>query len=371
MADNREDRIIKARILEPCLEVLESMARKQKGKGGGIGQFAEEKMGLEQQIENGDVVIPRVVVILGTRCTLRCRDCMNLMQYYDAPFDLEADDVLAGLEQFFSLVDVCMRVSLVGGEPFLYPALCRILTFVLKQPKVKSIELTTNGTIVPEEEVLKILAAPKIEVKISDYGNITDLSKLIAAFDKYQVRSECVTDVQWIDCGGCEPRNRTQDELEQLYMACGNGKMCKAVFRGKLFDCARAAHLQDLGYAPDLDVLDLYHCKKSEVFSFFTKRFARACDYCDDAMEEQRYIEPAVQMNGRHMHRSSHTLISRENYKDLLNARQYWEEQFYQSEEVVKELREWVRELTSAKEYFLQRIQTLEEQNARFMEGKK
>lgn len=34
MADSREDQIIRARILEPCLEVLESMARKQKGKGG-------------------------------------------------------------------------------------------------------------------------------------------------------------------------------------------------------------------------------------------------------------------------------------------------------------------------------------------------
>ena len=45
MADNREDRIIKARILEPCLEVLESMARKQKGKGGGYRTVCRGKDG--------------------------------------------------------------------------------------------------------------------------------------------------------------------------------------------------------------------------------------------------------------------------------------------------------------------------------------
>lgn len=319
-------------------------------------------------MQDGQVIIPRVTVILGTRCTLKCRDCINLMQHYDAPFDLEADDVIADMEQFFSLVDACMRVSLVGGEPFLYPALCRIVTYLLKHPKVRSIELTTNGTVIPGEELLRTLSDPKIEVKVSDYGNIAVLSKLIAVLDQHQVRSECDTDEIWIDCGGCEPRNRTRDELEQIYADCGNGKMCKAIFRGKLFDCARAAHLQDLGYAQDIDMLDIYHCSKSDVFSFFVKRFAKACDYCDDAIKDKRYLEPAVQANGRHMQRSSHTLVARKNYKDLLDAKQYWEQQFCNSEKVVNELREWVEELVSAKEYFLERIKALEEQNARFME---
>lgn len=360
-------KIIEERIISPCLEIIESTAREnddREGKKDYTEYLQQEKTKLSKRIwHQDDLVIPRFSLVLGTRCTLKCKDCANLMQYYDNPSDLEIENILKDLEQLFSMVDACICISVVGGEPLIYPDLDRVLRWLASNKKVMKIEITTNGTVIPDEKMLNIMADSKVKTIISDYGKINSMSKLVTALDQYGAASECYPDEKWIDLGGVEARNRTEDELKKIYMACRNGKMCKTLFKGRLFDCPRAAHLMDLGYADQIEFLDIYHCRKQDVMAFYTKNISHACDYCDLTVEHKKCIEPAVQMNGSHPGQSSHTLISRKKYEDILEAKKYWEQQFYNSEQVVKELREWIGELESAKEYYLQRIEELEKKS--------
>lgn len=362
-----ELRMIEERIISPCLEIIESTAREKDTKAGEkdyTGYLLQEKIKLTKRIRDcREMVVPRFSLVLGTKCTLKCKDCANLMQYYDKSSDLDIENILNDLKQLFSMVDVCTCVSVIGGEPMIYPDLDRVLEWLIDNKKVEKIEITTNGTVIPSDKLLNIMADSKIKVIISDYGRISLMAELVTALDQFGVLSECYPDEKWIDLGGVEPRKRKKEDLVKLYQACRSGKMCKTLFKGKLYDCPRAAHLMDLGYADQIEYLDIYHCSKEELLSFYIKNISYACDYCDLMAENKKYIEPAKQMNGRDFKRSSHTLILRKNYENVLEAKQYWERQFCNSEKMVKELREWIGELEASKEYFLKRIEELEKKH--------
>ena len=357
--------MIECRIIEPCMEFIENAERVgQVGSGKDYYEIISEKRKkLREKVLGGGMIVPHFTLVVGTRCTLRCKNCINLMQYYDGPYDLDVQDLISDLEQFLSLIDYCMCISLVGGEPFIYPHLGIVLDYLKDNDKIASIEITTNGTVVPDNELLTKMSDSKIRVVISDYGRLETMSKLAIIFDQYKIKSECASNQVWINGGECGKRNRTDFELEQLYMACRSARLCKTLFKGKLFDCPRAAHLMDLGYANDLEFLDIYNCKKEDLVSFYIKNAAKACNYCDFSVLEKEYVEPAVQMNGKHLDRSNYTIILRENYDDLIKAKQYWEQQFNNSQSVISELKGWVSELESAKEYFLGQIADLERQN--------
>lgn len=304
------------------------------------------------------------MVIVGTKCTLRCKDCSNLMQFYSKPYDLDIENVIMDLMQFFSIVDYCVCVNVVGGEPFIYPHLDMLLEYLIHNIKVGSIEITTNATKIPDKGVLELLKDTKVRVEVSDYGCIGRMAEFIKVMDKYQIKIHVSVDMKWIDCGNQESRNREQDLLEKLYMSCRSAKVCKSLFKGRVFDCPRAAHLMDLGYADDIAFLDIYNCSKEDILSFWLKGYTRACDYCDMSVQTKKYVEPAVQMNGSYLERSSCTLIPRNDYEEIWNANEWYKEQLSNYQRRVTELEAWINELQEAKNW-------LEEKYKSFMETNK
>ena len=258
-----------------------------------------------------------------------------------------------------------------GGEPFLYPHLNQLFDYLISNKKIGTIGIITNATIIPGEDTLLKMKDPKIKVLISDYGKITAAAKLCAQLDKYQIQSSYASCEKWIDCGDCKSRNRSQIQLEAIYNSCDSSKFCKALFKGKLFDCPQAAHLMDLQYADNIDYLNIFHAQKEDILSFFTKGFSAACNYCDFGCSDKRFIEPGIQMNHKLSERSSYTLISRKDYDNLIEAKEYWQQNYQNSEKTVMELQRWTKELEDAKAYFLNQITALEMQNNELKEQMK
>ena len=56
-------------------------------------------------------------VVITECCTLKCRNCSNLMQYYKTPANLDADEVISSLSRILKAVRV-ERLKILGGEPF-------------------------------------------------------------------------------------------------------------------------------------------------------------------------------------------------------------------------------------------------------------
>lgn len=88
------------------------------------------------------------------------------MQYYCKPYDLDKDCLKENLEELLKMIEHISIVRVLGGEPFLYPWLGEILELLIASPKVKVVGIPTNGTVIPKEDVLRVLQNPKVRLDI-------------------------------------------------------------------------------------------------------------------------------------------------------------------------------------------------------------
>ncbi len=65
----------------------------------------------------------RVEMPITSRCTLRCKDCANLIPFYANPADTDTDRIIKDIDDFLSNVDRVYRFAVMGGEAFLHPGL--------------------------------------------------------------------------------------------------------------------------------------------------------------------------------------------------------------------------------------------------------
>ena len=239
----------------------------------------------ESELETEDkLIIPRVVLELTTACTLKCKYCNNLMNLYAHPRHIELSALKNSVDAITEAADKVIILEMIGGEPFLYPELEEILQYVINKEKILSVEVTTNGTIVPKENVLRILRNEKVTVRVSIYPNSGRIVELKSAFDNSKVRYEALDELVWTDSGNAEKRNRSEHELRNRYWKCGPAYECKTILDGKLFSCARAASLYDLGIGRGeigfVDLSDSTDLKK-KIRDFMLRPYDMACDYCD------------------------------------------------------------------------------------------
>ena len=81
------------------------------------------------------------------RCSLKCKDCSNLMQYYVKPENSELDTMLQSIDKFVNIVDEIYELRVLGGDPFMSKDLHKVLDKLKTYEKVKKIVIYTNAKI--------------------------------------------------------------------------------------------------------------------------------------------------------------------------------------------------------------------------------
>lgn len=253
----------------------------------------------------GDVVITHCELVLTERCTLKCRDCANLMQYYERPEQMDIDELILTFHRFLQSVDGLVELRLLGGEPFLCTELDRVLKEFLPDGKIGCVTIYTNSTILPKAGVMESLKNEKVSVHLSDYGLVSGkLEELKKLFQDSGVKHYVHRYEQWSDFGGVEARNHTLDRRNYLYKTCVTAK-CHTFYRGKLYVCPRAAHGERLGafVNPADEIVDFtgeafqVEKKREEVRAWLKSRDSIiACEYCDGFSKQGAMIQAAVQM---------------------------------------------------------------------------
>lgn len=248
------------------------------------------------------VFFPQVEIALTTRCSLRCKDCSNLMQYYDKPYDIDLETNLKSIRNFLDNVDLVDRFILLGGEPFLYKEIGTVIKEILAYgDKVKRIWIYTNGTIVPTDEyVIKILKNEKIKIHISNYGELSRKKKeLVALLEGEKINYNLAEeDANWYSMGGLEKRGRSKKQLVDQFDRC-NG-YCNNIMKGKLCYCARSSGAVDLGIVKNEKFVDLLLGGIREKLAHFVYDYIdylETCDYCDKGTDEAFPIKKAIQMS--------------------------------------------------------------------------
>ena len=163
-----------------------------------------------------ELIMGHCEIVLTERCTLRCKDCANLIQYYKKPCDLDCDSIIQSFNQFLETIDTLLELRLLGGEPFLFSQLDRIIDAFIDNDKIKQITIYTNSTVLPTENVLKSLQRKKVSVHMSDYGKC---SRKIKELDEVLTQNKINHYIhhydKWSDLGALESRDYSDENKEK------------------------------------------------------------------------------------------------------------------------------------------------------------
>lgn len=228
-------------------------------------------------------------LVVTTKCTLKCKDCANLIPLYKNPYSIEFNVIKESLLILLENVESIEKFRILGGEPFLYDDLDKVINLTLKEDKIKKVEIVTNGTIYPQNmKLIETMINEKIKVVISDYGDLSkNKDKLLQMKKKYGINAELLKIDYWLDYSKIHCRNRSESDLQQQYTRCNH--QCMSLFNGVLYECPRCGHGMDLGIIEKKeneyinlleDNADNIGEKLIKTFSG-NKKFISACNYCD------------------------------------------------------------------------------------------
>lgn len=235
------------------------------------------------------IIISRMDLVVTTRCTLRCESCANLMQYYEKPQDVPLNIIYESMERLSEAVDKIERVYVLGGEPFLYKELPRVIDYLVKLDNIGKIIVVTNGTICSDrKDMWSILRNEKVVIRISNYGK---LSRCINSLEE-KCLQENVNYIRedkgfFYDTGNMKKRNRTDDELNKVFKDCST--QCRSLFMGEFHFCPKSAHGTDLGLVMkrESDYVNLIKGDSKDILREKIKNlinreeYVMACDHCD------------------------------------------------------------------------------------------
>lgn len=221
--------------------------------------------------------MPYLEIFVTTHCNLKCKYCSNLIPNIHSKQHIDFDKIKKSVEMLLSKIDYLYRVKIHGGEVLLHPQLCDIIDFFNGLSKIQSIRITTNGTIMPTDEILQRIANSKIVVQVSDYNlSNSKAIELIEKFKTFGVRYMYLKDQEWFDMGDCRCREANRNNECTI-------KRCTAFYNGKIYVCSRAAIMAQQGDIPDegIDVCLNEKELRGKIKKLYLGEYKIACLHCD------------------------------------------------------------------------------------------
>ena len=248
--------------------------------------------------------LSRLDFMITERCSLKCRECLNLMQYYQRPQNYSLAELKESIQIVLEKVDGIREMRVLGGEPLMNPEFYEICTYLCSLNNIFNIIIFTNATIPLNDEKMKNIDSNKVIFYISDYGierqqiNVyqkkMDLNK-----KKYYIMDYTTND--WIKHSNFKRIDLVEKSAKELYKRC-NGRNCPVLMKKKLFVCEYLANATNISAIPN-DKLDYIYvsnsCNKEEIRQYFSDDTPKpGCYYCARWVSEEKdscYVKPAIQ----------------------------------------------------------------------------
>ncbi len=251
---------------------------------------------------NKKLVVNSIDVVVTEKCSLKCKDCSNLMQYYEKPKNAEVEELSKDLFLILNSVDQVNELRFIGGEPLLVKSIYEFIENTSNFKNFNELVVFTNGTIIPSDEKMRMMSDPRIRFQISDYG--ISLSKrvknLIQALSKFKIRYVVDRVTTWQNCATIEPKERTPEQnLSVFANCCVNDAF--TLLHGRLYGCPFSAHAENLQAIPHAagDSFELEDRSEGETREGFkklmSKVFYQACKYCNGRDYTVSTVDAAVQ----------------------------------------------------------------------------
>lgn len=130
-----------------------------------------------RELLKGKTSIPNFVYETNTPCTLRCKECHSYMPFYskDMHFTTNFETFKTEMDKLLKSVDLIISFRLQGGETLLVKDLPKIVEYICNKKQVQHVQIITNGTVIPSQELLNAMKNPKLFLSMSDYSNNSEL----------------------------------------------------------------------------------------------------------------------------------------------------------------------------------------------------
>lgn len=244
------------------------------------------------------LTVQSIDLIITERCSMKCRDCSNLMQYYEKPENEDLDQMLATIDRMSELMDEIYEVRVIGGEPFMNKEIHLVVEKLSSKANIQKISIFTNATIVPRDYQWAALQHEKVRFFITDYDQLSrNIKPLTEALNERKIPYVSEKANGWTDCAALDKHNRTWDENAELFDKCC-AKNLATLADGKLYRCPFSANADKLHAVPDYgcDYLVVAETSREKIRSFLRdKPFIEACDHCNGRSYGDTVITPAIQ----------------------------------------------------------------------------
>jgi organic radical activating enzyme len=221
------------------------------------------------------------------RCTRRCRDCANLMQYFKDPKDANYFTLTQAFDRIYRLSDWIYEVRILGGEPLINPQLPDYIKHLSKYERISDICILTNGTILPTDKLLNAMTDNRITIWATEYEDTKQrLPEIINMFNNINVPVYTLKLSGWQDCAKLEYHERTPQQLKTLMEECCiSGAL--PIKDGKLFGCPYAGSLYALSAVPTSthEYVNLLSDEsdeslKNQIVKLMKLQYLKVCSYC-------------------------------------------------------------------------------------------
>lgn len=244
-------------------------------------------------------------LVITTKCSLRCRDCCNLMQYYEHPVNYPLDELTENTKKLLKYVSEINEIRVIGGEPFMHPQLAEIIDMLAAESKIKKISILSNGTIMPSENQWKSFADDKVILVYTNYGE--EISKKLKAImeivEERGINCYYRDTEDWADCCKISDYKRDKNDLIRTLEECC-AKHLYTMIGDKIYRCPFIANARNL-HAIDVEMDEYFDINKylSDIGAgqreiqrlFYEKDYFNACNYCPGRPYETVLFPPAIQ----------------------------------------------------------------------------
>ncbi len=269
--------------------------------------------------EKNKLYLPLAQISLTERCTLKCKKCAHACNLVPKNCsDMTFEEAKQSADYFFKFVDFIWEFVLIGGEPFLYKNMKEIIEYVAQyRHKMNNFSITTNGTIIPDDGVLKVCNKYDVCINISDYtASLPQLklqhTKLTNKLSDFGIHYNFnLSDGYWMDYGfDYLDRKASPLELEKVFDDCFTP--CHEIRGSKFYFCVMARSVSEnmgknVGNEDYFDLAKVEEnfpgCEKMAFFEYtmgYSKKgYLDMCNYCYGAEVKEHIIPVAEQMNAR------------------------------------------------------------------------
>lgn len=247
-----------------------------------------------------------------TVCNLNCRACLNFKPYLKSGMNRHIDALKADIDILFEKVDRIILLHVSGGEPFLYPQLDELLSYISTRydSRIGRLETTTNGTVIPPDRLCKTLSAYQVHTVLDDYREavpqfVDSFAIIEQKLKDYRIPYRTQRADHWIDLSPLQDeRSCSETELCEYFESCG--VPWQEYRDGKLYLCnysayAAVAGLNEVKPGEYFDLRQPFDKRELMEFrlGYSEKGYTDFCKRCAGYFNNPYSVKPAEQMKPR------------------------------------------------------------------------